>query len=75
MSYSDLSAVAAIAAMSNGSMSAEKYLTVLLERASALSEFNAFIRLSADSAQEAARAADKKRAAGGVLKLCASNGI
>ena len=67
MSYSDLSAVAAVAAMSNGSMSAEKYLTVLLERASALSEFNAFIRLSADSAQEAARAADKKRAAGGVL--------
>jgi Asp-tRNA(Asn)/Glu-tRNA(Gln) amidotransferase A subunit family amidase len=65
----DLSAVDAIAAMRNGDFKAEDYARVLLDRAAALQSLNAFRALDRDMVLEAARAADKKRAAGGPMGM------
>ena len=65
--FPNLSAVTAVAAMRNGDMSAENYARALLDRAETLQELNAFRTLDRDMVLEAARGADKQRAAGAVL--------
>lgn len=62
-----LSAVAAVAAMRNGDISAEDYASALLTRTDALKNINAFISLDRDKVLEAARAADRMRASGSLL--------
>jgi indoleacetamide hydrolase len=62
-----LSAVAAIAAMKSGDVSAEQYARTLLDRAQRLERLNAFRTLQPQSVLEAARAADRARAAGAAL--------
>jgi mandelamide amidase len=69
----DMTATQAVTAMRSGDVSAEKYVEALLERARRLSWMAAFISLNRDGALEAARNADKKRAAGG--KLPALHGL
>ena len=68
----ELSATAAIAAMQRGDITAENYARALLDRAAVLGSLNAFRVLTPDTVLEAARAADKARAAGGKLGLDSS---
>ncbi len=65
----DLSATDAIKAMRNGSVSAEAYASALLEQAVRGRALNAFITLEPDRVLEAARDADRRRAAGQVPGL------
>ncbi len=64
-SLTDLTAVAAVAAMRNGDIKAEDYARALLDRARALENLNAFRTLNRELVLEAAHAADRKRASGG----------
>jgi Asp-tRNA(Asn)/Glu-tRNA(Gln) amidotransferase A subunit family amidase len=66
-SMTDLTAAAAVQAMLNGDMKAEDYARTLLDRAQALANLNAFRTLDRDMVLEAARSADKARAAGKTL--------
>jgi mandelamide amidase len=61
----ELSAVEALALMGQGELSAEDYAAALLARCDAGRHLNAFISISPDQVKEAARAADRLRAAGG----------
>jgi mandelamide amidase len=63
----DLTAIAAVAAMRNGDIKAEDYARALLDRARQLESLNAFRTLDAEMVLEAARAADKSRASGAHL--------
>lgn len=63
----NLSAVAAVAAMRRGEVSAEAYANALLARCEVGRYLNAFIALEPERVREAARAADLRRAAGGAL--------
>jgi Asp-tRNA(Asn)/Glu-tRNA(Gln) amidotransferase A subunit family amidase len=63
----DLSAVEAIAHMSQGSLSAERYAEALLARASSAHALNAFITLEPARVLEDARARDRERLAGAKL--------
>jgi len=63
----ELSAVHAVARMRQGGLKAEDYATALLARCDAGRHLNAFISISPDRVKEAARAADRLRAAGGRL--------
>jgi indoleacetamide hydrolase len=63
----ELSATAAVAAMRAGEIKAEDYAAALLAQAERWKSLNAFRTLQPDSVLEAARAADKKRAAGATL--------
>ena len=60
----DLSAVDAVAHMSDGSLSAEKYAQALLSRCQSAKALNAFITLDATRVLEDARARDRDRLAG-----------
>lgn len=62
-----LSATAACAALRHGEITAENYATALLKRCDAGKPLNAFISLEPAMVMEAARAADKRRAAGAYL--------
>ena len=64
-----LSACDAVAAMRAGEITAESYALALLERCTAGTYLNAFITLEPETVLEAARAADRHRASGGVLGL------
>lgn len=64
----DLSAVAALSAIRNGEIEAEAYARALLGQAEHLASLNAFRTLDAEMVLEAARAADKARASGAVLR-------
>jgi Asp-tRNA(Asn)/Glu-tRNA(Gln) amidotransferase A subunit family amidase len=61
----ELSAGEAIAMMRQGDLRAEDYATALLARCNAGRHLNAFISISPDAVKEAARAADRRRSAGG----------
>jgi indoleacetamide hydrolase len=61
---SELTAVAAVAAMRRGDIKSENYARDLLDRAQSLEALNAFRTLDREMVLEAARAADKARAAG-----------
>jgi indoleacetamide hydrolase len=63
----ELSAVEAVARMSRGEMTAERYAGVLLKRCEALHALNAFIALEPSRVLEAARACDQHRRDGGKL--------
>jgi Asp-tRNA(Asn)/Glu-tRNA(Gln) amidotransferase A subunit family amidase len=63
----DLSAVDAVAAMRAGAVTAEIYAEALLARCEAGRRLNAFITLDPDRVRAAARAADRRRAAGAAL--------
>lgn len=63
-SLTDLSAVEAVAAMRAGDLKAEDYARALLDRCNALKGLNAFISQDREMVLEAARNADKARAAG-----------
>jgi Asp-tRNA(Asn)/Glu-tRNA(Gln) amidotransferase A subunit family amidase len=63
----ELSAVEAVARMRQGDLKAEDYATALLARCDAGRHLNAFISISPERVKEAARAADRLRAAGGRL--------
>ena len=63
----ELSAVAAVAAMRAGDVSAEAYAEALLAQCAAGRDLNVFITLEPDRVREAARTADRLRAAGGPL--------
>jgi indoleacetamide hydrolase len=65
----ELTATAAVKAMRNGDMKAEDYAGALLDRAQALANLNAFRTLDRDMLLEAARSADKARAAGHALGM------
>jgi indoleacetamide hydrolase len=65
----ELTATAAVQAMRNGDMKAEDYATSLLDRAQALANLNAFRTLDREMGLEAARSADKARAAGQALGM------
>jgi len=65
----ELTAVEAVRAMRNGSLKAEAYAQALLDRAAAYESLNAFRALNRDMVLEAARAADKARAAGAPLGM------
>src|SRR5580692_3135516 len=60
----ELSATEAVARMSRGEMTVERYASALLARCEALRALNAFIALEPPRVLEAARACDKRRAAG-----------
>lgn len=64
---SELSAVEAVQAMRQGSITAEEYALVLLAQCHRGSGLNAFITLDAEQVLEAARAADRKRTSGAEL--------
>jgi mandelamide amidase len=63
----ELSAREAVAAMTSGAFTAESYADALLAQCENGQALNAFITLSPDRVREAARAADRHRAAGGAL--------
>ena len=63
----ELSATEAVAAMRSGDITAEDYADALLARCEAGRGLNAFITLEPDKVREAARAADRLRAAGKAL--------
>ncbi len=63
----ELTATEAIAAMRRGEVAAESYATALLARAKQCADLNAFRTLEPDRVLEAARAADRQRAAGAAL--------
>ncbi len=60
----ELGAAEAAAAIRDGDITAEALTDALLARAAAAASLNAFITLSPDQVREAARAADRERAAG-----------
>jgi len=60
-----LSAAEAVARMSRGELTAERYARVLLARCESLRALNAFITLEPSRVLEAARACDKHRISGG----------
>jgi indoleacetamide hydrolase len=60
----NLSATAAVEQMRRGDITAEAYATALLQQAHRSAHLNAFRTLHPDKVLEAARAADRKRAAG-----------
>ncbi len=60
----DLSAVEAVAQMSRGELTAERYAEALLERCDAARELNAFITIEPQRVLEDARARDRERRAG-----------
>src|SRR5262245_48729075 len=64
-----LGVAAAAAAVRNGDITSEAYTTALLQRARALAELNAFITINEAAVLEAARGADKARAAGSAAPL------
>lgn len=64
-----LGLAAAAAAVGNGDITSEVYTTALLQRARALAELNAFITIDEVAVLEAARDADKARAAGSAAPL------
>ncbi|MCK1297513.1 amidase [Bradyrhizobium sp. 24] len=64
-----LGLAAAAAAVGNGDITSEVYTTALLQRARALAELNAFITIDEVAVLEAARDADKARAAGSAATL------
>ena len=68
-SLTELSAVAAVAAIRSGDLRAEDYAAALLQRAARLDELNAFLTIKPEEIKEAARNADKTRAAGRPLGL------
>jgi indoleacetamide hydrolase len=63
----ELSAVAAVRGMVRGDFTAERYAEALLARCASTASLNAFITLEPQRVLEAAREADRRRAAGGVL--------
>lgn len=63
----ELSACDVVAAMRAGDVSAEAYAEALLTQCETGRDLNAFITLEPDRVREAARAADRLRAAGGSL--------
>ena len=63
----ELSAVEAVARMRRGELKAEDYAGALLARAEVGRRLNAFISILPGEVMEAARAADRRRAAGGEL--------
>jgi mandelamide amidase len=63
----DLSAVEAVRRMTGGELAAERYAQVLLARCAQRQPLNAFITLEPQRVLEAARAADRRRAAGARL--------
>jgi indoleacetamide hydrolase len=65
----DLSAIAASAAIKNGELKAEDYVGALLGRVQRLQNLNAFRTLDPEMVLEAARDADKIRASGAPLGL------
>ncbi len=65
----EMSAVAAVAAMRSGAMTAVDYAEALLARCADGAALNAFITIDPDAVRAAARAADAHRAAGGVMGL------
>src|SRR6516165_6125473 len=65
----ELSATAAVEAMRKGDVRAEDYARALLDRAQQLASLNAFRTLNREMVLEAARAADKARAAGATLGM------
>src|SRR6201982_2361625 len=65
----ELSATAAVEAMRKGDTRAEDYARALLDRAQQLASLNAFRTLNREMVLEAARAADKARAAGRTLGM------
>lgn len=69
----ELSAVAAVAAMKRGEVTAERYASALLERCKAANSLNAFITLRPNDVLEAARAADAHRRSG--AQLAALHGL
>ncbi|MET4578731.1 amidase family protein [Ottowia thiooxydans] len=62
--YHSMSATQAIAAMRDGKMSSQEYVSALLARARALHQLNAFISLDDNKVLQAAINADKARSAG-----------
>src|SRR6185437_14524639 len=62
-----LSASEAVAKISHGEVTAEKYATALIERCEQCSALNAFITFPKERVLEAARAADRFRTSGGKL--------
>ena len=68
-SMTELTATAAVEAMRDGDMRAENYAEALLDRAQSLANLNAFRTLDREMVLEAARSADKARAAGGALGM------
>ena len=64
-----LGVAAAAAAIRNGELSSEAYATALLHRADAHSALNSFITIDQQGVLEAARAADRARAAGSTAPL------
>jgi len=66
-SLTDLTAVAAVTAMQHGELKVEDYARALLDRAQQLEALNAFRTLDREMVLEAARAADKARAAHSTL--------
>lgn len=64
-----LGLAAAAAAVRNGDITSEAYTAALLQRARALAELNAFITIDEAGVLEAARAADKSRAAASAAPL------
>jgi Asp-tRNA(Asn)/Glu-tRNA(Gln) amidotransferase A subunit family amidase len=56
-------------AIRSGDITSEKYTAALLQRAQTLAELNTFITIDQSAALEAARAADKARAAGSATPL------
>lgn len=63
----ELSATEAVAMLRRGDLKAEDYAAALLTRCDAGKHLNAFISFAPDQVKEAARAADRRRAAGGFL--------
>ena len=66
---SSLGLAAAAAALRNGDITSEVYITALLQRARALAELNAFITIDEVAVLEAAKDADKARATGSAAPL------
>ncbi len=62
-----MQAVDAVAAMRDGSLTAERYAQALLEQCDRLKHLNAFITLDRDRVLAAARAADQRRKSGAKL--------
>ena len=63
----ELSATEAVAMLRRGDVKAEDYAAALLARCDAGKQLNAFISIAPDQVKEAARAADRRRAAGAFL--------
>jgi mandelamide amidase len=68
-SMTELTATSAVQAMRNGDIKSEDYARALLDRAQALANLNAFRTLDREIVLEAARSADKARAAGQTLGM------